>query len=73
MPQVLSELEAICDQCIANLVDKGVPLDPSESEYDFWDLVQEIREAIHDMGFGIAQGKRHACRFNCWIKVAVTL
>ncbi|GJE85809.1 YccV-like-domain-containing protein [Phanerochaete sordida] len=54
--EVLAELEVICDKCIENLVDKGVPLDPDEPGYDFWNLVEEIREAIHDMGFGIAQG-----------------
>ncbi|EKM61317.1 uncharacterized protein PHACADRAFT_82095, partial [Phanerochaete carnosa HHB-10118-sp] len=47
-------LELICDKCIENLVDKGVPLDPNEQDYDFWTIIEEIREAIHNQGFSIA-------------------
>ena len=57
MHQVKEQLEEVCDACKARLITEGVALDPHEPNYDFWNLCGKIRDAIHALGFGVADGE----------------
>ncbi|KAF7793363.1 hypothetical protein EIP86_004475 [Pleurotus ostreatoroseus] len=54
--EVTRQLEEVYADCLDILRADKVPLRPDESGYDFWTLCKAIRDAIHQLGFRLAEG-----------------
>lgn len=51
------QLDEIYASCLDTFRAEDVAVSPSEAGYDFWELCNKTRDAIHQLGFRLAEGQ----------------